>query len=777
MKKFLFTLVALLSAGCMFAQDYLFFDDIDLRGETDGELVLQGHFEFAPQAFQIEFTSLPDGMTIVDSEVGADSKISYKNASGRNKVSAPLWLNEGLNYMMAQAELEYYQVDGQWVSAGPVNWLPGDYEELAIFYVELDETFVGGTVEFDVAIDYGDPSDPDPRADEYPWHTGIRHSGSFSVGDATPVTPDADKPVITFTPTAGGVSIDIEPYTEFTITVNNEPVEVPALPFFVEAEYDVTKVINVSATNAPQGYNPASETGEYTLQPKQKEQNSTPSVTYSYDGNGNVTVWAYGCTEENVTYTLYCDGVEYTGEMPVTFDVYEGYNHVWTATAVSPTTTQSNVSAECPIVIDAILPPYTTPDPVISVTVDNDAQTVTITATGEGTVTLKVTGAMGTVDETSGQGECSVVIPFGEEVDYVNAYATATANKPGYDVTPGEATELMIEIPAKPVPPTPQTAAPTIEVVTNADGTVTVTVTGEGTLNVTIEGYDLELDVITYTGPSPYEITLQQAEEAQEVTVSATAQKENELVSDPAVETFEIEALTPPTPQLLTGEIQFGEVNQENGQFTVTYTGNEEGVVITLNNENITVVAGKATATTFKLPTYGEYPVVATATAPGYENQVTGEATLVWNEPVTPPTPPTAPKITIETEAGAIVVGAENIGAEADVTLYQVTYDEDGNEILTEIENPTAFPRTDTNYKVYVKAIAVNDAGEAESTVTEIVIPAAESTGIDEMMGGKTISNVRYFNMAGQEMQEANGMTIVVTTYTDGTQTAVKVMK
>ena len=39
------------------------------------------------------------------------------------------------------------------------------------------------------------------------------------------------------------------------------------------------------------------------------------------------------------------------------------------------------------------------------------------------------------------------------------------------------------------------------------------------------------------------------------------------------------------------------------------------------------------------------------------------------------------------------------------------------------------------------------------------------------------IAGVRYFNMAGQEMKEANGMTIVVTTYTDGTSSAVKVMK
>ena len=50
-------------------------------------------------------------------------------------------------------------------------------------------------------------------------------------------------------------------------------------------------------------------------------------------------------------------------------------------------------------------------------------------------------------------------------------------------------------------------------------------------------------------------------------------------------------------------------------------------------------------------------------------------------------------------------------------------------------------------------------------------------TALNELLGGKEVANVRYFNLAGQEMQEANGMTIVVTTYTDGTTSAVKVMK
>ena len=52
-----------------------------------------------------------------------------------------------------------------------------------------------------------------------------------------------------------------------------------------------------------------------------------------------------------------------------------------------------------------------------------------------------------------------------------------------------------------------------------------------------------------------------------------------------------------------------------------------------------------------------------------------------------------------------------------------------------------------------------------------------DATSVNELVNGKTVAGVRYFNMAGQEMQEANGITIVVTTYTDGTTSAVKVMK
>ena len=50
-------------------------------------------------------------------------------------------------------------------------------------------------------------------------------------------------------------------------------------------------------------------------------------------------------------------------------------------------------------------------------------------------------------------------------------------------------------------------------------------------------------------------------------------------------------------------------------------------------------------------------------------------------------------------------------------------------------------------------------------------------SSVNEVNAGKTVAGVRYYNMAGQEVAQPTGMTIQVTTYTDGTTSAVKVMK
>lgn len=56
-------------------------------------------------------------------------------------------------------------------------------------------------------------------------------------------------------------------------------------------------------------------------------------------------------------------------------------------------------------------------------------------------------------------------------------------------------------------------------------------------------------------------------------------------------------------------------------------------------------------------------------------------------------------------------------------------------------------------------------------------IPVKNPTALNEMASGKTISSVKYFNLAGQQMTEpATGVTLVVTSYTDGTRTTSKVI-
>ena len=196
------------------------------------------------------------------------------------------------------------------------------------------------------------------------------------------------------------------------------------------------------------------------------------------------------------------------------------------------------------------------------------------------------------------------------------------------------------------------------------------------------------------------------------------------------------------------------EGNEISNPYTVTRTDEKQIIIITVVNtdEDTEDVMYKPTSKTFTVEVPAKEEVVVT--------------------------PPTAPQITIDTTDGAIVVGASDVEG-ATVVLYQCDDAEGTNP--RPIDNPTNFLRESENYSVWVYAVATNAAGETASTVTEIVVPAKpvepDPTAINEMNAGKTIAAVRYFNMAGQEMQEANGMTIVVTTYTDGTTSAVKVMK
>ena len=144
---------------------------------------------------------------------------------------------------------------------------------------------------------------------------------------------------------------------------------------------------------------------------------------------------------------------------------------------------------------------------------------------------------------------------------------------------------------------------------------------------------------------------------------------------------------------------------------------------------------------------------------------------------VTPPVDPTektgAPTFRGYTEDGIHAYFVEIIPTEPSVIYYRVIYPDGTETEWTEYEDILAF-EGDGKYRVEAYAVAENKLPSEEIAYEFVVAPLS---GIDEMNAGKTISSVRYFNMAGQEMQQAEGLTIVVTTYTDGTSSAVKVVK
>ena len=232
-----------------------------------------------------------------------------------------------------------------------------------------------------------------------------------------------------------------------------------------------------------------------------------------------------------------------------------------------------------------------------------------------------------------------------------------------------------------------------------------------------------------------------------EFNVVVSAEGYNDLTAK------ETRTWTKPTPKELTGEITFSVTqgnknNEAAGIVTATYNGPETGVTVKIVGDPSKVAA--ATSEGVRLPDYGTYKVMAVATAEGYAD-LDGEGEVTWDEPQTD-----APEFNVS-EDGLTVEAT----GEGTVTLYVV--DADGN--ATAIDNPTTFDQKDEAYEVTLKAVAHVD-GATEP-----------GTGVNELVDGKAVKSVRYFNMAGQEMQEVNGVTIVVTTYTDGTTSAVKVMK
>ena len=75
-----------------------------------------------------------------------------------------------------------------------------------------------------------------------------------------------------------------------------------------------------------------------------------------------------------------------------------------------------------------------------------------------------------------------------------------------------------------------------------------------------------------------------------------------------------------------------------------------------------------------------------------------------------------------------------------------------------------------------IEAYAIAD-GKTESDHIWDGFTVSKLVDVNELNADKAVASVRYFNVAGQEMAQPQGLTIMITTYTDGTTSAAKVVK
>ena len=653
MKKFLFTLAALLMAGSMVAENYLYMEDFEvsqeLLAQTAGknrrmDIPLKAHFDNRVSAFTVTLT-LPEGVDLKNAVAGPDLNINTLDAVGNPKVVV-----NDVNFsatdnkiIVACVTAGYYYPEGadpdedDPVTCLAAKWEPGDYDCMVTVTLQFAQEFTGG----DLIVKTEPSSGQDPRGNTCP---------------------------------------------------KNEV-------------WEKTCVITVEGGSEP-------------------EKTETPVITYDED---TFTVTATGAGEVK----LYVNGVEV--ENPYTFELgEEETTYTVTATAqedgkeISETAELEVTVPAAPVVIEV------TPKPIIDVFDDPEAQTVTVKASGYGHICIYWDDML----QAEGEGEAVWVIPYGDDPEGEEYGVSATAQEEGKEVSEYALETVFVPGKSGEEPPY-ETPAPEVNTEMTDDAFV-ITATGEGTVTVYVQYIDMETGAMTtetYEGEGTVTVTIPRGEEDAYINYWAVAQADEDAVPGETDVTYFFEVPAKETEP----------VDPEH---------HDEGVWI------VTIGLDGAEWWDEMMPSAGDYTCIVRL---GYGRHghfpYDPNKTKEENDAIRPDI------------HYYIVIDGVRYGAEEDGTITNL-----GEAVYNPLfENENTYVLEHALGRTYNMGVAIDQMTNEILGVYAAVAPGY--TELEEMNASKTVAGVRYFNMAGQEMQEANGMTIVVTTYTDGTTSAVKVIK
>ena len=334
MKKFLFTLAALLMAGSLCAEEYLYIEDFQVTQDQLGKNItvpIKAHFEAAVSAAQVNLT-IPEGMVLRKIDKGSSiTNLTYVDDYGDewtadNTIFTPAVATS--NFAFATVDKGYYEVDGEWVAYGAVKFMPGEYDEMAVLTIRVNAEFTGGEIVVETMPACGNDARPDVvccEKDQDNFMTCV-----VTVEGVEPQLQDLAGTIsIAPEPTEDGllaIAYDGTEDVTIVVTVNGEVVElVDGMVQLAEGENNI--VVTVSA----EGYNDLVATANVTYAPVPPTPQTAAPVINVTEGAEEYIIEAVG----EGTVILYCNGAEV--ENPCT--IVRGENDVtytFTATAQAP---------------------------------------------------------------------------------------------------------------------------------------------------------------------------------------------------------------------------------------------------------------------------------------------------------------------------------------------------------------------------------------------------------------------------------------------------------
>ena len=135
--------------------------------------------------------------------------------------------------------------------------------------------------------------------------------------------------------------------------------------------------------------------------------------------------------------------------------------------------------------------------------------------------------------------------------------------------------------------------------------------------------------------------------------------------------------------------------------------------------------------------------------------------------------------VNVSATGGSMVETGELSTATSRAVTYsmsQKTFVGEGHDVLTLTVRADAALASES--QVVLTDVVLADVQGRAWYAQDCTAMVNNASGINDLNAtGKQVASVRYYNVAGQEMATPEGLTIQVTTYTDGTRSATRLVK